>query len=226
MYILELENVSKSYDGIKVIDNLSLSFPEKSIVAITGKSGSGKSTLLNMIGLLEEIDRGVIKIKGQNLPKINSRSATKLRRNVINYLFQSFALISDINVSDNLLIAMEFMDLPKDEKMKIIDRTLEEMDILKLKNRKVNTLSGGEQQRVAIARCILKPGDLVLADEPTGSLDPLMAQKVFRLIQNLRDKYGKTVIMVTHDMTLANMTDQIISLDKELEIKIDREMIN
>ncbi|MCI7239428.1 MAG: ATP-binding cassette domain-containing protein, partial [Anaerococcus sp.] len=181
MYILELENVSKSYDGIKVIDNLSLSFPEKSIVAITGKSGSGKSTLLNMIGLLEEIDRGVIKIKGQNLPKINSRSATKLRRNVINYLFQSFALISDINVSDNLLIAMEFMDLPKDEKMKIIDRTLEEMDILKLKNRKVNTLSGGEQQRVAIARCILKPGDLVLADEPTGSLDPLMAQKVFRL---------------------------------------------
>ena len=87
------------------------------------------------------------------------------------------------------------------------------MDIFDLKTKIVNTLSGGEQQRVAIARCILKPGNLILADEPTGSLDPMMSEKVFSLIKNLRDKYGKTIIIVTHDMNLANKTDKIINLN-------------
>ena len=87
------------------------------------------------------------------------------------------------------------------------------MDIFDLKTKIVNTLSGGEQQRVAIARCILKPGNLILADEPTGSLDPIMSEKVFNLIKNLRDKYGKTIIIVTHDINLANKTDKIINLN-------------
>ena len=165
-----------------------------------------------MIGLLEEIDSGEIKIYGKKLPQINSSQATRLRRNVINYLFQSFALINDITVMDNLLIAMEFLDISKKEKIRLIDKVLKDLDILILKNKKVNTLSGGEQQRVALARCILKPGDLVLADEPTGSLDPQMTETVFDLIKSLRDKYGKTVIIVTHDLELANKTDGIIKL--------------
>ena len=212
MKILELKNVSKSYDGRKIIDDFSVSIPEKSIVAIVGKSGSGKSTILNMIGLLEEIDSGEIKIYGKKLPQINSSQATRLRRNVINYLFQSFALINDITVMDNLLIAIEFLDISKKEKIRLIDKVLKDLDISILKNKKVNTLSGGEQQRVALARCILKPGDLVLADEPTGSLDPQMTETVFDLIKSLRDKYGKTVIIVTHDLELADKTDGIIKL--------------
>lgn len=212
MNIIELKNVSKSYDGRKIIDNLTISIPENSLVAITGKSGSGKSTILNMIGLLERIDSGSIKINGNNIPNINSSKATMLRRKTINYLFQSYALISDITVLDNLMIAMEFLDLSKKEKNDEIDKVLRDLDIFILKNKKVNTLSGGEQQRVALARCILKPGNLILADEPTGSLDPKMAEIVFELIKYLRDKYNKTVIIVTHDILLANKADFIVDL--------------
>ena len=212
MNIIELKNVSKSYDGRKIIDNLTISIPENSLVAITGKSGSGKSTILNMIGLLESIDSGSIKINGNNIPNINSSKATMLRRKTINYLFQSYALISDITVWDNLMIAMEFLDLSKKEKNDEIDKVLRDLDIFILKNKKVNTLSGGEQQTVALARCILKPGNLILADEPTGSLDPKMAEIVFELIKYLRDKYNKTVIIVTHDILLANKADFIVDL--------------
>lgn len=214
MNILELKNVNKSYDGRKIIDNLTISIPENSLVAITGKSGSGKSTILNMIGLLESIDSGSIKINGNSIPNINSSKATMLRRNTINYLFQSYALISDITVLDNLIVAMEFLDLSKKEKNDKIDKVLKDLDIFILKNKKVNTLSGGEQQRVALARCILKPGNLILADEPTGSLDPKMAEIVFELIKYLRDKYNKTVIIVTHDISLANKADFIVDLSE------------
>ena len=214
MNILELKNVNKSYDGRKIIDNLTISIPENSLVAITGKSGSGKSTILNMIGLLESIDSGSIKINGNSIPNINSSKATMLRRNTINYLFQSYALISDITVLDNLMVAMEFLDLSKKEKNDEIDKVLKDLDIFILKNKKVNTLSGGEQQRVALARCILKPGNLILADEPTGSLDPKMAEIVFELIKYLRDKYNKTVIIVTHDISLANKADFIVDLSE------------
>ena len=137
-----------------------------------------------------------------------------LRRNTINYLFQSYALISDITVLDNLMVAMEFLDLSKKEKNDKIDKVLKDLDIFILKNKKVNTLSGGEQQRVALARCILKPGNLILADEPTGSLDPKMAEIVFELIKYLRDKYNKTVIIVTHDISLANKADFIVDLSE------------
>ena len=214
MNILELKNVNKSYDGRKIIDNLTISIPENSLVAITGKSGSGKSTILNMIGLLESIDSGSIKINGNSIPNINSSKATMLRRNTINYLFQSYALISDITVLDNLMVAMEFLDLSQKEKNDKIDKVLKDLDIFILKNKKVNTLSGGEQQRVALARCILKPGNLILADEPTGSLDPKMAEIVFELIKYLRDKYNKTVIIVTHDISLANKADFIVDLSE------------
>ena len=167
-----------------------------------------------MIGLLESIDSGSIKINGNSIPNINSSKATMLRRNTINYLFQSYALISDITVLDNLMVAMEFLDLSKKEKNDKIDKVLKDLDIFILKNKKVNTLSGGEQQRVALARCILKPGNLILADEPTGSLDPKMAEIVFELIKYLRDKYNKTVIIVTHDISLANKADFIVDLSE------------
>lgn len=213
MNILELHAVNKSYDGKKIINNFSVSIPKNSIIAITGKSGSGKSTILNMIGLLEKIDSGMIKINGKALPNINSSKATLLRRNTINYLFQSYALINDLSVKDNLLLAMEFVRKSKKEKIKLIEDILSELEILELLNKKINTLSGGEQQRVAITRCILKPGDLVLADEPTGSLDPEMASKVFEIIKTLRNKYDKTIIIVTHDLNLAAKTDFIIDLN-------------
>lgn len=211
---LQIKNISKSFGKKKVIDNFSLDLEKNEILAIVGKSGSGKSTLLNMIGLLEEYDSGEILLKEKPLPNINSKEATLIRRNEINYVFQTNALVSSKSVKDNLLIAMEYVKKSKEEKDKDIKEILEKLEILDLLDQKINTISGGEAQRVAIARCVLKPGDLILADEPTGSLDPKMSDEVFKLLLSLRDLYDKTIIIVSHDMKLANNCDRIIDIDK------------
>ncbi|WP_099320330.1 ABC transporter ATP-binding protein [Anaerococcus sp. Marseille-P3625] len=211
---LQIKNISKSFGKKKIIDNFSLDLEKNEILAIVGKSGSGKSTLLNMIGLLEEYDSGEILLKEKPLPNINSKEATLIRRNEINYVFQTNALVSSKSVKDNLLIAMEYVKKSKEEKDKDIKKILEKLEILDLLDQKINTISGGEAQRVAIARCVLKPGDLILADEPTGSLDPKMSDEVFKLLLSLRDLYDKTIIIVSHDMKLANNCDRIIDIDK------------
>lgn len=214
MKYLQIKNISKSFDKKKIIDNFSLDLEKNEILAIVGKSGSGKSTLLNMIGLLEEYDSGEILLKENPLPNINSKEATLIRRNEINYVFQTNALISSKSVKDNLLIAMEYVKKSKEEKDKDIKEILEKLEILDLLDQKINTISGGEAQRVAIARCVLKPGDLILADEPTGSLDPKMSEEVFKLLLSLRDLYDKTIMIVSHDTKLANKCDRIIDIDK------------
>lgn len=211
---LQIKNISKSFGKKKIIDNFSLDLEKNEILAIVGKSGSGKSTLLNMIGLLEEYDSGEILLKEKPLPNINSKEATLIRRNEINYVFQTNALISSKSVKDNLLIAMEYVKKSKEEKDKDIKEILEKLEILDLLDQKINTISGGEAQRVAIARCVLKPGDLILADEPTGSLDPKMSDEVFKLLLSLRDFYDKTIMIVSHDTKLANKCDRIIDIDK------------
>jgi putative ABC transport system ATP-binding protein len=165
-----------------------------------------------MIGALETCDRGEIRLFGKTLPRAESRRATKVRRDVINYLFQSFALISDMTVTENLLVAMQFLGISPKEKLSRIEGALSEVGLAHLKDAKVNTLSGGEQQRTALARAMLKPGKLVLADEPTGSLDAQAAESSFLLIQSLCRRHQKTVIMVTHSLELAKRTDRILDL--------------
>lgn len=172
-----------------------------------------KSTLLNLIGLLETVDEGTITIDGEILPQVNSKKATHLRRNVLNYLFQSNALIPNESVSDNLMLALHYTDLTKKEKDNKIKTVLAKVHMESFLESRINELSGGEQQRIAIARAILKPGELILADEPTGSLDPQMAQTAFELLKLLRDEYGKTIILVTHNMDQAQQCDRIIDLE-------------
>lgn len=150
MKALEVSHLNKSFGKRKVIDNLSFDVEEGEFVAIIGPSGSGKSTVSNMVGLLETTDSGRIKIFGQALPRINSRHATLLRRNEINYLFQSFALVSEISVKDNLLMGMNFVKKSKADKLKMIKQVLRDLDIAYLEDAMVNTLSGGEQQRVSL----------------------------------------------------------------------------
>jgi ABC-type antimicrobial peptide transport system, ATPase component len=214
MRVVEVKNLSKSFGKRKIINNLSFDIYQGELVALVGKSGCGKSTLLNMIGLLDTPTTGYIRLIGELQPKIKSKKATLLRRNTINYLFQSYALISNLSVRDNLFLAMKFTTLRKEEKNNQINEVLAWLGISYLVDDKVNTLSGGEQQRVALARSILKPGQLILADEPTGSLDPQMTDIVFNLIKEMRDKYGKTIIMVTHNLLLAEKADRIINLSE------------
>lgn len=210
---IEILNVTKKFGKRFIFRDLNLSIERGEFVAIVGTSGCGKSTLLNMIGLLESIDAGQIILNGKEIPKMESKKATLLRRNTINYLFQSFALINDMTIYQNLFIAMNFLNITDKEKDIKIDKILEKVNLKELKNEKINTLSGGEQQRVALARTILKPGDIILADEPTGSLDSATAEIVFDLIKDLSKQYKKTVIMVTHNKSLANKADRIINLE-------------
>ena len=177
---------------------------------LIGPSGCGKSTLLNMISLLGDFDNGKIRIFGKEIPGIKSRKATMLWRNTVNYLFQSSELVGDMTVYQNLMLAMHFVRISQKEKEIRINRMLHEGDLSKMRNAVVNTMSGGEQQRVALAGTLLKPGKLILADEPTGALDEKSAERVFLLLRALYVQYKKTVIMVTHNMELRSSNKPII----------------
>ena len=202
MSMISVQNVSKKFGSREILKDLSFDVEENEFVALVGPSGSGKSTLLNMIGLLDNIDSGKILINGKILPKVNSRSAVNYRKNVINYLFQSNALISTSSVKDNLMLAMNFTNFSKEEKEKKIKEILRFVGLENRLDSKVNELSGGEQQRIAIVRAILKPGDIILADEPTGALDTKTGNQIMQLLVEL-NKEGKTIIMVTHEPEIA-----------------------
>lgn len=208
--IIELKEVCKNYDK-KILDKLSLKIEENEMVAIVGKSGKGKSTLLNVIGLLEPINSGEIIIDGHKNIKPNSIESTKMMRNEISYLFQNFALIDQETVYENLDIALKYIKTNKKEKRELIINALKTVGLEGYEKRKIFELSGGEQQRVAIARIILKPSKIILADEPTGSLDIENRNKVIQLLRKL-NKNGKSIVIVTHDMEVANNCDRIIEL--------------
>ena len=214
MNAVEIMDVTKKYGDRVIFDHINMEIREGEMTALIGPSGCGKSTLLNIIGLLEDLSNGKIRIFGKEIPKINSRKATMLRRNTVNYLFQSSALVGDMTVYQNLMLAMHFVRISQKEKEIRINRMLHEVGLPKMKSAVVNTLSGGEQQRVALARTLLKPGKLILADEPTGALDEKSAEKVFLLLRDLCVQYKKTVIMVTHNMELARKADRVVNLMK------------
>ena len=214
MNAVEIMDVTKKYGDRVIFDHINMEIREGEMTALIGPSGCGKSTLLNMIGLLEDLSNGKIRIFGKEIPKINSRKATMLRRNTVNYLFQSSALVGDMTVYQNLMLAMHFVRISQKEKEIRINRMLHEVGLPKMKSAVVNTMSGGEQQRVALARTLLKPGKLILADEPTGALDEKSAEKVFLLLRDLCVRYKKTVIMVTHNMELAQQADRVANLMK------------
>ena len=211
---LQVDALNKSFGSNTVLHNISFEIESGESVALVGPSGCGKSTLLNIIGLLETLDSGTINLEGRTYPSINSKKATLMRRTEINYLFQSFALINDWKVSKNLLLALQYTKLSKQEQEHLIRATLENYGIGEKFDAVVNELSGGEKQRVAIARAMIKPGNLILADEPTGSLDKAMATIVIdSLLDSVRANH-KTLLMVTHDMSIAQRCDRIIELPK------------
>lgn len=209
---IQIESLSKSYGKHRVLSNLDLSIGKGESVAITGPSGCGKTTLLNILGLLETYDSGSIRLSGKKYPGIGTRQAMLLRRNEINYLFQSFALIDSRTVRDNLMLALHYSRLSKREKGDAIEGALEWFSISGKLDSVVNELSGGEKQRVAITRAMLKPGSLILADEPTGSLDARMAETVMDSLVSAAREARKTLVVVTHDMSMAAKCDRTLSM--------------
>ncbi len=211
---LQVDALNKSFGSNTVLHNISFEVESGESVALVGPSGCGKSTLLNIIGLLETLDSGTINLEGKTYPSINSKKATLMRRIEINYLFQSFALINDWKVSKNLLLALQYTKLSKQEQERLIRTALENYGIGEKFDAVVNELSGGEKQRVAIARAMIKSGNLILADEPTGSLDKAMATIVIDSLLDSVHANHKTLLMVTHDMGIAQRCDRIIELPK------------
>ena len=211
---LQVDALNKSFGSNTVLHNISFEIQSGESVALVGPSGCGKSTLLNIIGLLETLDSGAISLEGRAYPSINSKKATLMRRTEINYLFQSFALINDWKVSKNLSLALQYTKLSKQEQEHLIKTALESYGIGGKFDAVVNELSGGEKQRVAIARAMIKPGNLILADEPTGSLDKAMATIVIDSLLDSVHANHKTLLMVTHDMGMAKRCDRIIELPK------------
>ncbi|MFD2470070.1 putative bacteriocin export ABC transporter [Amycolatopsis silviterrae] len=206
----ELRGVRKQYDGHPVLEDFDLSIEAGEFTALTGASGAGKLTVLNLLGLLEAPDAGEVRLFGEHAPRPRSRAANLLRRNRLGYLFQNFALIDSETVSANLEVALTYAKRGTPKPDRITD-ALAQVGLRRAERRKIHSLSGGEQQRVAVARLLLKPCDLILADEPTGSLDARNRDRVLDLLQKLNEA-GKTVVVATHDAAVAERCSRVVDL--------------
>ena len=194
-----------------VINDVSLHIEKGEFVALTGKSGSGKSTLMNMIGLIDTADSGIIDIAGSDTSKMTSIERANIRNKKIGYIFQSFYLENKYTVFKNIEMPMLIADVSKNERKKRIAECMEYVDISKKSDQLAETLSGGEKQRVCIARALANDPEIILADEPCGNLDSVNTKKVMELLKKLQD-IGKTILMVTHSMEDAQYADRIITL--------------
>lgn len=209
--LIDVEKKFKSGEGIiRAVNKVSLEIEEGSFVALVGKSGSGKSTLLHLIGGIDDADNGKIIIDGVDINNLNDEDKTIFRRKTIGYIFQSFNLIPMLSVYENIIfpIQMDHKRVNNEE----IDKVLEYLEIKDKKYALPAQLSGGQQQRVAIARALLMNTKVILADEPTGNLDSITGEKVIELLSNTVKKFGRTVVMITHNNEMAQKADRIIEI--------------
>ncbi len=215
--MIQLEHIEKVYrtDSLETValSNINVAVQQGEFVSIMGPSGSGKSTLLNMLGLLDEPTAGTIALHGKPLQSFRDKELAQVRNREIGFIFQSFHLISDLRVVDNVEIPLLYRKgLSGSERRKL---ALEALDAVGLTSRTKHfptQLSGGQQQRVAIARAIVGKPSLLLADEPTGNLDSAMSEEIMSILHELNQKRGTTIAMVTHDERLATQTDRTIRI--------------
>lgn len=205
--MIEIKNLNKKFNDKVIFNNLNLTIEDGEMLAISGASGSGKTTLLNILGKLDKEYDGNIIIDNKNLKTITQ---TNYLRNTIGYLFQNYALADNLTVTRNLDFSLKYSD---DKSLEAKENALEMvgLDPKEYLNKKIYTLSGGEQQRVALARLFLKPCSIILADEPTGSLDVKNRDVVLEILRKMNE-HGKTVIVVTHDSYVLTVCDRVIKI--------------
>lgn len=212
---IEIKNLEKVFqtDSIRTVavNNVSLTIEDGSFVAIMGPSGCGKSTLLNIMGLLDNPSGGTYLLDGKDVGNLREKQRTSWRKGNIGFIFQSFNLIEEMNVKDNIMLPLNNLKMSKGEKNKRVDEAMDRMGISHRSMHYPSQLSGGQQQRVAIARAIVSRPGLILADEPTGNLDSTNGAEVMEILDELH-KDGATIVMVTHSHKDAAHADRIINL--------------
>ena len=208
---LEVKNLKKSFGSgdtkQDVLRGIDFTVAKGEFCVLLGPSGSGKSTLLNILGGIDSADEGDIYINGDRLSRMDEKGLTQYRRKHLGYVFQSYNLIPNLNVKENIETGAYLSDKPLD-----IDELLKILGLYEHRHKLPNQLSGGQQQRVSIGRAIVKNPDILLCDEPTGALDYTTSKEILRLIEEVNAKYGNTIIMVTHNEAIKLMADHVIKL--------------
>ena len=212
MNLLEVRNICKTYGSgetsVKALKDVSFSVPRGEYVAVVGESGSGKSTLLNMIGALDIPTSGKVLIDGKDIFSMNDRKLTVFRRRNIGFIFQAFNLIPELTVEQNMIFPM-LLDYQKPDR-KYLEELLTVLNLKDRRNYLPSQLSGGQQQRVAIGRALITRPALILADEPTGNLDTQNSSEVIALLKEASKKYEQTIIMITHNRSIAQTADRVL----------------
>ena len=208
---LEVKDLNKGFgdktNRIEVLKNLSLNVEKGEFCVLLGPSGSGKSTLLNILGGIDYPDVGEVKINGEKMNSLNSKKLTMFRRNHLGYVFQMYNLIPDLTVRENIEVGAYLSKKPLN-----LDELIETLGLKEHQDKLPSQLSGGQQQRTSIGRAIIKNPDILLCDEPTGALDYNTSKEILKLIEKVNQKYGSTVIMVTHNDAIKYMSDRIVRL--------------
>lgn len=214
MNLLEIKQICKTYGSgdaaVQALKNVSFSVPKGEYVAIVGESGSGKSTLLNMIGALDTPTSGRVLIDGNDTFSMKEKQLTIFRRRNIGFIFQSFNLIPELTVEQNIIFPV-LLDYQKPDG-RYLEELLSVLNLQKRRNHLPSQLSGGQQQRVAIGRALITRPSLILADEPTGNLDSQNSHDVITLLKETSRKYEQTIVMITHNRSIAQTADRILSV--------------
>ena len=214
MNLLEVNQICKTYGSgeaaVYALKNVSFSVPKGEYVAVVGESGSGKSSLLNMLGGLDTPTSGKVLIDGKDTFAMNDHALTIFRRRNIGFIFQAFNLVPELTVEQNIVFPM-LLDYRKPDS-KYLEELLTVLNLRERRNHLPSQLSGGQQQRVAIGRALITRPSLILADEPTGNLDTQNSSEVIALLKNASRKYEQTIIMITHNRTIAQSADRVLQV--------------
>lgn len=210
--MIEIRNIHKSFGQLEVLKGIDLSIKKGEIVSIVGPSGAGKTTLLQIIGTLDKPNEGEVMINDTNISKLSNNKLSDFRNQHIGFVFQFHQLLPEFTALENIMIPAFIGGVSKSVAKQKAEELLEFMQLKDRAHHKPNELSGGEKQRVAVARALINNPEVILADEPSGSLDSKNKRELHQLFFDLRDKYGQTFVIVTHDEELASITDRTIHL--------------
>ena len=208
--MIEAQNIHKYYDNLHVLKGVDLHIKKSEIVSIVGASGAGKTTLLHILGTLDAFDnsKSKLEINGVNIGSLSGKKLAKFRNENLGFIFQFHQLLPEFTALENVCIPAFIKNTPKNEAIKKAKELLSFLGLSHREDHKPNELSGGEQQRVAVARALVNNPDLIFADEPSGNLDSESAENLHNLFFKLRDEFGQTFVIVTHNKELANMADR------------------